>query len=191
MLGMIKQRNINSYFIQREGGRLYGIAKTDQHEYDDVIWPKGVKPLVASLIRTFLISLGSLDQTCLKSSKHSYLKGAPLVHCSHEHLCSKHVHDRFWIETTILLEVLLASREAAYVQHLSSPCHHRHLRLRRISIFHALGSFSLLHAPSWKAYNCFSHINLIIIHTETFDNRLSMVHIFTTYGLWQHIPEQI
>ena len=35
--GMIKQRNINSYFIQREGGRLYGITKTGQHEYDDAI----------------------------------------------------------------------------------------------------------------------------------------------------------
>jgi hypothetical protein len=35
--GMIKQRNINSYFIQREGGRLYGITKIDQHEYDDAI----------------------------------------------------------------------------------------------------------------------------------------------------------
>jgi hypothetical protein len=36
-LGMIKQRNINSYFIQREGGRLYGITKMDQHGYGDVI----------------------------------------------------------------------------------------------------------------------------------------------------------
>jgi hypothetical protein len=35
--GMIKQRNINSYFIQREGERLYGITKTGQHEYDDAI----------------------------------------------------------------------------------------------------------------------------------------------------------
>jgi hypothetical protein len=26
--GMMRQRNINSYFIQREGGRLYGIANT-------------------------------------------------------------------------------------------------------------------------------------------------------------------
>jgi hypothetical protein len=30
--GMIKQRKINSYFIKREGGRLYGITKTCQHE---------------------------------------------------------------------------------------------------------------------------------------------------------------
>jgi hypothetical protein len=33
----VEQRNINSYFIQREGGRLYGITKTGQHEYDDAI----------------------------------------------------------------------------------------------------------------------------------------------------------
>jgi hypothetical protein len=30
---MIMQRNMNSYFMQREGGRLYRIAKTDQQEY--------------------------------------------------------------------------------------------------------------------------------------------------------------
>jgi hypothetical protein len=34
---MIKQRNINLYFIQREGGRLYEITKMGQHEYDDAI----------------------------------------------------------------------------------------------------------------------------------------------------------
>jgi hypothetical protein len=32
---MIKKRNINSYFIQREARRLYGITKAGQHEYDD------------------------------------------------------------------------------------------------------------------------------------------------------------
>jgi nitrite reductase/ring-hydroxylating ferredoxin subunit len=34
---MVHARNINSYFIHREGGRLYGIAKTCQHKYDDAI----------------------------------------------------------------------------------------------------------------------------------------------------------
>jgi hypothetical protein len=30
----MRQRNMNSYVIQRDGGRLYGTAKTDQQEYD-------------------------------------------------------------------------------------------------------------------------------------------------------------
>jgi hypothetical protein len=33
-LGMMKHRYIYSYFMQREGGRLYERAKTDQQEYD-------------------------------------------------------------------------------------------------------------------------------------------------------------
>jgi hypothetical protein len=32
--GMMRHRNIYSYFMQREGGRLYGIAKMDQQDYD-------------------------------------------------------------------------------------------------------------------------------------------------------------
>jgi hypothetical protein len=39
---------------------------------------------------------------------------------------------QFLIETIVLLEVLLVCNEAAYVQHLSSPFHHRHLQLQRI-----------------------------------------------------------
>jgi hypothetical protein len=31
---MMGHRNIYSYFMQREGGRLYGIAKMGQQEYD-------------------------------------------------------------------------------------------------------------------------------------------------------------
>jgi hypothetical protein len=33
---MMRHRNIYSYFIQSEGGRLYGIGKTVQHDYDAV-----------------------------------------------------------------------------------------------------------------------------------------------------------
>jgi hypothetical protein len=95
--GMIKQRNINSYFIQREGGRLYGITNTSQHEYDDAIWPKGVKPSVARPIQTVLCSTTSLDQTCREPSKHPHLKGAPLAHRSYGHLfMPSHVHGRFF-----------------------------------------------------------------------------------------------
>jgi hypothetical protein len=44
----MRQRNINSYFMQREGGRLYGTANMGQQEYDAVLSPKGVKLSVAS-----------------------------------------------------------------------------------------------------------------------------------------------
>jgi hypothetical protein len=33
-LGMMRHKNIDSYFMQREGGSLYRIAKTSQQEYD-------------------------------------------------------------------------------------------------------------------------------------------------------------
>jgi hypothetical protein len=33
-LGMTRHRTTYSYFMQREGGRLYKIATTDQKEYD-------------------------------------------------------------------------------------------------------------------------------------------------------------
>jgi hypothetical protein len=52
------------------------------------------------------------------------------------------------IETTVLLEVLLVCNEAAYVQHLSSPFHHRHLQLQRISICHTSDNFSISRATS-------------------------------------------
>jgi hypothetical protein len=36
----------------------------------------------------------------------------------------------------------------------------------------------------------FAHINLFIIHTETFDNCFGMIHVFRQLiGLWQHITE--
>jgi hypothetical protein len=51
-----EQRNINSYFMQRKGGRLYGTANTVQQEYDVALSSKGVKPSVTSPMRTFLAS---------------------------------------------------------------------------------------------------------------------------------------
>jgi hypothetical protein len=45
---MTRQRNINSYFMQREGGRLYGTTNMDQQDKDVAFSPKGVKPLVTS-----------------------------------------------------------------------------------------------------------------------------------------------
>jgi hypothetical protein len=43
----MRHKNMNSYFIQRAGGRLYVVANTDQHEYVGVVL-KGVKPSVAN-----------------------------------------------------------------------------------------------------------------------------------------------
>jgi hypothetical protein len=34
---MMRERNINSYFTQRDRGRLYGIVNTGQHEYNVVV----------------------------------------------------------------------------------------------------------------------------------------------------------
>jgi hypothetical protein len=54
---MMRHRNIYSYFMQREGGRLYGIAKTGQQEYDATLILYGENPSVAIPMRTFHASL--------------------------------------------------------------------------------------------------------------------------------------
>jgi hypothetical protein len=56
-LGITRHKNINSYFMQRAGGRLYRLEMICQHEYDTMVILKGVKPLVAKLIQMFLASL--------------------------------------------------------------------------------------------------------------------------------------
>jgi hypothetical protein len=55
--GIPRHRNINSYFMQRAGGRLYNMAMLGYHEYDATVILNGVKPSVAKPIRTFLASL--------------------------------------------------------------------------------------------------------------------------------------
>jgi hypothetical protein len=55
--GTMRQRNMNSYFTQREGGRLYGTARTDQQEYGAEFELNGSKPSVANPKRIFLTSL--------------------------------------------------------------------------------------------------------------------------------------
>jgi hypothetical protein len=64
---------------------------------------------------------------CREPSKHPHLKGAPLAHRSHGHLYAiACAWQFFWIETIVLLEVLVASSKVAYGQLLSSPCHTHH-----------------------------------------------------------------
>jgi hypothetical protein len=54
---MMRHRNIYSYFMQREGGRLYEIAKTGQQGYDAALVLYGENPSVANPMRTFRASL--------------------------------------------------------------------------------------------------------------------------------------
>jgi hypothetical protein len=54
---MMRHRNIYSYFIQRVGGRLYGIAKTGQQEYNGALVLYDMNPSVANPMRTFYASL--------------------------------------------------------------------------------------------------------------------------------------
>jgi hypothetical protein len=56
-LGMMRHRNIYSYIIQREGGRLYEIAKTCQQEYDAALILYGMNPSIANPMWTFCTSL--------------------------------------------------------------------------------------------------------------------------------------
>jgi hypothetical protein len=54
---MMRHWNIYSYFIQREGGRLYGIVKTGQQDYDATLILWGENPPIANPMCTFLASL--------------------------------------------------------------------------------------------------------------------------------------
>jgi hypothetical protein len=53
----MSQRNMNSYFIQKEGGRLYVTAKIGHQEYGVEFVLNGSKPFVDNPKRTFLASL--------------------------------------------------------------------------------------------------------------------------------------
>jgi hypothetical protein len=54
---MMRQRITNSYFIQRDGGRLYDTAKTGQQEFGAEFVLNGSKPSVGNPKQTFLASL--------------------------------------------------------------------------------------------------------------------------------------
>jgi hypothetical protein len=58
--GIVRVKNTYSSFMHNDGGRLYGIVITGQHEYGAVFELKGVKPLVANPTRTFWGSLAKL-----------------------------------------------------------------------------------------------------------------------------------
>jgi hypothetical protein len=74
----MKQRNIYSYFIQRASGRLYGIAKIGQQEYDDALILYNENPSMANPMRTFH---ASLMKSGSKSSKafHASLSDESII----------------------------------------------------------------------------------------------------------------
>jgi hypothetical protein len=83
-LGMMRHRNIYSYFIQRAGVRLCGIAKTCQHEYDDALILYSENPSVANPMRTFHASLAKSGS---KSSRvfHASLSNGCTITWSFSH----------------------------------------------------------------------------------------------------------
>jgi hypothetical protein len=128
-----------------------------QQEYDVVLSPKGVMPLVTSPMRTFSRPKQTLDQSCLRPSTHLNLEGAPSPLCSpSHHLCATAYESRFFLrEIFILVMVQWACNELAYVQSLLSPFHYHHLQPQRTSVYHIPSIVFHPCIPSKKSYNYF------------------------------------
>jgi hypothetical protein len=58
---------MNSNYIQRDGDRLYGIAKASQQEYGVELVLNGSKPSVANPKQTFLASLAKSASNLLST----------------------------------------------------------------------------------------------------------------------------
>jgi hypothetical protein len=71
---MMRQRDMNTNFIQRDGGRLYDTAKMGQQEYDVEFILNGSKLSVANPKRTFPASLA---KSASNLSMPHCMKGAP------------------------------------------------------------------------------------------------------------------
>jgi hypothetical protein len=82
--GMMRHRNMYSYFRQRVGGRLYGISKIDQQEYDAALILYGENPSVTNPMCTFHASLA---KSALKSSEafHASLSDGCTITWSFSH----------------------------------------------------------------------------------------------------------
>jgi hypothetical protein len=77
--GIMRHRNIYSYFIQRAGGRLYGIAKTGQQEYDDALILYGMNPSVTNPMHTFYASLARSGPTSSRDFHASLSDGCTIT----------------------------------------------------------------------------------------------------------------
>jgi hypothetical protein len=80
---------MTSYFMQREGGRLYGKTKTCQQEYGAEFVPNGSKSSVVNLMQAFLASLAKFASKMLTAFHASPSDGCTMTlsfSCTHS-LC--------------------------------------------------------------------------------------------------------
>jgi hypothetical protein len=77
--GTMRQRNMNSNFIQIDGGRLYGTAKMGQQENGMELVLNGSKPYVTNLKRTFLASLAKSASNLSRTFHASQSEGFPIT----------------------------------------------------------------------------------------------------------------
>jgi hypothetical protein len=70
---------MNSNFIQRDGGRLYGKAQMGQQEYDVEFVLNGLKPSVANPKQTFLASLAKSASNLSSTFHASPSEGCPMT----------------------------------------------------------------------------------------------------------------
>jgi hypothetical protein len=85
-LGMMKRRNIYSYFMQRKDERLYEIAKIDQKEYDTTLVLYSENPFVVNPMRTFYASLVKSASKSSTAFHASLLDECTSLDRSHIHL---------------------------------------------------------------------------------------------------------
>jgi hypothetical protein len=75
----MRQRNMNSNFIQIDGGRLYDTAKMGQQEYGPEFVLNESKPSVANLKQTFLASLAKFALNLSSTFHASPSEGCPMT----------------------------------------------------------------------------------------------------------------
>jgi hypothetical protein len=75
----MRQRNMNSYFIQRDGGRLYDTTNMGHQEYGPKSALNGSKPYVPNLMRTFLASLAKYVSKLLSAFHASPSDGCTMT----------------------------------------------------------------------------------------------------------------
>jgi hypothetical protein len=76
---MVRQKNMNSNFIQRDGGRLYGTTKTGQQEYGVEFFLNGSKLSVANPKWTFLASMAKSASNLSSTFRASLSEGCPMT----------------------------------------------------------------------------------------------------------------
>jgi hypothetical protein len=77
--GTMRQRNMNSNFIQRDDGKLYDTTKMGQQEYGAEFVLDGSKPSVPNPKRTFLASLAKSTSNLSSIFHASPSEGCPMT----------------------------------------------------------------------------------------------------------------